>query len=164
MERLYEAFANFTQAVFSIYLTVKRKSARIPPLSYNVPLFIQSFGFKYGAPVDTNFIFDVRCLPNPYWVPHLQPFSGLDPEIEAFLSDQTEAAALLNDLQTFLTRWLPYFLLDFQQGVIVALGCTGGRHRSVFMAEKLACALKGIQGYQIEVSHRDLAPDGSSVS
>lgn len=101
-------------------------------------LLIQSFGYKHGVPVDSDFVFDVRCLPNPYWDPSLRGYTGLDPAIQAFLESQSDTGRLLGDLKDFLDQWLPSFHNVNRSYMTVSIGCTGGQHRSVYMAEQLA--------------------------
>lgn len=96
-----------------------------------------SFGFKYGSPIDADFIFDVRILPNPHWEANLRASTGLDSEVEAFFADYPEVADMTDDIAKFLTRWLPDFLHNNRHTVTVAIGCTGGKHRSVFITDKL---------------------------
>ena len=96
-----------------------------------------SFGFKYGSPIDADFIFDVRILPNPHWNPALRVATGLDSEVGEFFADYPEVAEMTDDIDTFLTRWLPNFLHNNRHTVTVGIGCTGGKHRSVFITEQL---------------------------
>ena len=96
-----------------------------------------SFGFKYGSPIDADFVFDVRILPNPHWNAALRSATGLDSEVEEFFADYPEVSEMSDDIATFLTRWLPDFLHNNRHTVTVAIGCTGGKHRSVFITEKL---------------------------
>lgn len=96
-----------------------------------------SFGFKYGSPIDADFVFDVRILPNPHWNTNLRSATGLDSEVEAFFADYPEVSEMSADIATFLTRWLPDFLHNNRHTVTVAIGCTGGKHRSVFITDKL---------------------------
>ena len=96
-----------------------------------------SFGFKYGNPIDADFVFDVRILPNPHWNPALRKATGLDAEVGAFFTDYPEVAEMTDDISTFLQRWLPDFLHNNRHTVTVAIGCTGGKHRSVFITEQL---------------------------
>jgi UPF0042 nucleotide-binding protein len=101
-------------------------------------LFFESFAFKHGVPLDADFVFDVRALPNPYYDLTLRPLNGKDGPVIAFLDAQPSAAELLNDIRTFVEKWLPSFKTDNRSYLTVALGCTGGQHRSVYMAERLA--------------------------
>ncbi|TXD96887.1 RNase adapter RapZ [Psychrobacter frigidicola] len=96
-----------------------------------------SFGFKYGSPIDADFVFDVRILPNPHWNPALRSATGLDTEVGEFFDDYPEVAEMTDDIAKFLQRWLPNFLHNNRHTVTVAIGCTGGKHRSVFITEQL---------------------------
>lgn len=96
-----------------------------------------SFGFKYGNPIDADFIFDVRILPNPHWNPKLRKATGLDQEVGEFFADYPEVAEMAEDIGAFLERWLPNFLHNNRHTVTVAIGCTGGKHRSVFITQQL---------------------------
>ena len=117
-------------------------------------LCIESFGFKGGVPLDADFVFDARFLPNPYYDPLLRPKSGKDPDVAAFLERETEAGLFLEDIQRLIERWLPKFTLDRRAALTVAIGCTGGRHRSVYLVEGLAARLR--PQHQLIVRHRDL--------
>lgn len=96
-----------------------------------------SFGFKYGSPIDADFIFDVRILPNPHWNPLLRQATGMDSAVGEFFADYPEVAEMTDDIAQFLQRWLPEFLHNNRHTVTVAIGCTGGKHRSVFITEQL---------------------------
>lgn len=96
-----------------------------------------SFGFKYGSPIDTDFVFDVRILPNPHWNPALRSATGLDVEVSEFFADYPEVVEMIDDIDKFLDRWLPDFLHNNRHTVTVGIGCTGGKHRSVFITEQL---------------------------
>jgi UPF0042 nucleotide-binding protein len=117
-------------------------------------LCIESFGFKGGVPLDSDFVFDARFLPNPYYDPLLRAQSGRDAAVAAFLERETEAVAFLEDIHQFIERWLPKFALDRRAALTVAIGCTGGRHRSVYLVEGLAARLR--PGHPLIVRHRDL--------
>ena len=101
-------------------------------------LFFESFAFKHGVPLDADFVFDVRALPNPYYDIALRPLTGMDGPVIAFLDAQPSAVELYGDIQAFIEKWLPSFKTDNRSYLTVALGCTGGQHRSVYMAERLA--------------------------
>lgn len=101
-------------------------------------LVFQSFAFKYGVPLDADFVFDVRVLPNPHYIRELRPLTGRDPEIAAYLEAQPEVMEMLEQIEVFLTRWLPSFVDDQRSYLTVAIGCTGGQHRSVFAVEALS--------------------------
>lgn len=118
-------------------------------------LVVQSFGYKSGVPLDADFIFDVRCLPNPYYDPQLRKLSGQDAPVIEFLERETEARLLVEEIQSFLQRWLPKFVLDQRASLTVAIGCTGGRHRSVYVAGELAQRFAA--DYRVIVRHRDVA-------
>ena len=121
-------------------------------------LVFESFGYKGGVPLDADFVFDVRCvLPNPHYDSHLRPLTGHDPEVIAFLERETQAGILIEDIQRFLQSWLPRFVLDQRAALTVAIGCTGGRHRSVYIAEQLA--ERFASEYEVVVRHRDLKKD-----
>jgi UPF0042 nucleotide-binding protein len=117
-------------------------------------LCFQSFGYKGGVPLDADFVFDTRFLPNPHYDPQLRPLTGNDPAVAAFLERETQAGLLIEDIQRFLQRWLPRFVLDQRASVIVAIGCTGGRHRSVYVANRLAERFNA--EYEVVLRHRDL--------
>ena len=100
-------------------------------------LLIQSFGFKNGAPVDSDFVFDVRCLPNPHWEPELRKLTGQDPEVIAFLQSQEDVQDMLQHIRTYLNFVIPQFAEQNRYYLTISVGCTGGQHRSVFIAEQL---------------------------
>ena len=106
-----------------------------------VTVNILSFGFKYGAPIDADFIFDVRTLPNPHWKIELRNQTGLDDDVKAFFDDYSEVDDMANDIIAFFKKWLPPFLHNNRHTVTIAIGCTGGKHRSVYIAEKLGESL-----------------------
>ena len=101
-------------------------------------LLFESFGFKHGIPLDADFVFDVRCLPNPHYDPQLRPLTGCDAPVAAFLRATPDAMRMLEDISRFIGDWLPAFERDNRSYLTVAIGCTGGRHRSVFFVETLA--------------------------
>ncbi len=101
-------------------------------------LFFESFAFKLGVPLDADFVFDVRALPNPHYDLILRPLNGKNAPVIAFLEAQESAVELLNDIRQFIEKWLPSFKADNRSYLTVALGCTGGQHRSVYMAERMA--------------------------
>jgi UPF0042 nucleotide-binding protein len=116
---------------------------------------VESFGFKRGMPVDADLVFDVRCLPNPYWKSDLRHLSGKDPEVAEYLSNQADVNEMFDDINAYLSKWLPRFAASNRSYVTIAIGCTGGHHRSVYLAERLCRALKpGLKN--IQVRHRDL--------
>ena len=101
-------------------------------------LLFESFGFKQGIPVDADFIFDVRCIPNPHWEPKLRSLTGRDKPVAQFLEQHDDATQMFNDIRDFMEKWIPRFEADNRSYMTVAIGCTGGQHRSVYIVEKLA--------------------------
>jgi RNase adapter protein RapZ len=116
----------------------------------------ESFGFKHSLPLDADLLYDVRCLVNPHYRTELRPLTGRDAPVAAFLAADVQVQAMLADIQGFLTRWLPVYVADNRAYLTVALGCTGGQHRSVWFAETLAASFGA--SYQVLVRHRDLPP------
>src|SRR5690606_51170 len=113
------------------------------------------FGFKRGMPVDADLVFDVRCLPNPYWRAELRDFSGLDQPVIEYLDTQNDVQEMFQDILGYLSKWLPRFAASNRAYVTVAIGCTGGHHRSVYLAERLCNALREPLK-NVQVRHRDL--------
>lgn len=120
----------------------------------NLTLVFESFAFKHGVPLDADFVFDLRVLPNPFYIKELRPLTGRDAAVSRFLDDQPEAAELLTQIETFLRRWIPGFESDQRSYLTVALGCTGGQHRSVYGVEWLAQRFKGRNATLVR--HREL--------
>lgn len=118
-------------------------------------LLFQSFGFKNGIPLDADFVFDVRCLPNPHYDPILRPLSGRDTAVIDFLERVPNVQRMYDDIRSFVEDWLPCFINDNRSYLTVAIGCTGGQHRSVYLAEKLAHYFEAQQ--QVLLRHRELA-------
>ena len=117
-------------------------------------LLFESFGFKHGLPLDADLVFDVRCLPNPHYDPALRPLSGRDAPVVAFLEAQPEVTRMAEDIHRFVANWLPAYLHDNRSYLTVAIGCTGGQHRSVYFAEWLMARFKG--SARVLVRHREL--------
>lgn len=118
-------------------------------------LLIQSFGFKNGMPADADFIFDVRCLPNPYWEPDLRALTGCDQAVADFLKAYPEVHQMVEDIIRFLDNWIPRFEADNRSYLTVGIGCTGGQHRSVYITEQLVHLANKLQ-LNVQVRHRDL--------
>lgn len=118
-------------------------------------LFFVSFGFKNGIPLDADFVFDVRCLPNPFYDPALRALTGKDTAVMRFLQDQPLVTRMLQDISGFVQGWLPEFLRDNRSALTIAIGCTGGQHRSVYLAEQLAEQMQKTQQV-VRVIHREL--------
>jgi RNase adapter protein RapZ len=117
-------------------------------------LVFESFAFKHGVPLDADYVFDVRVLPNPYYIRELRPLTGRDAPVADYLQAQPEAREMLAQIETFLKRWLPAFEDDQRSYLTVAVGCTGGQHRSVYSVECLARQFK--ERYSTLVRHREL--------
>lgn len=117
-------------------------------------LLFQSFGFKQGIPLDADLVFDVRCLPNPHYDPRLRPLTGKDTQVIDFLKADPGVQKMLDDIRLFVGNWLPCFNRDNRSYLTVAIGCTGGRHRSVYLAEALAAHFR--PQTQVVVRHREL--------
>ncbi len=122
----------------------------------SLSLTILSFGFKHGAPLDADFVFDIRCLPNPHWVPELRALTGKDAPVAAFLESQDLVKKMYDQLSGFLDTWIPAFEDDSRTYMTVAIGCTGGQHRSVYMAEALS-EFFSQQRDNVLVRHRELS-------
>jgi UPF0042 nucleotide-binding protein len=118
-------------------------------------ILFESFAFKFGVPLDADLVFDVRVLPNPYYDVALRPFTGKDEPVIAFLNSQAPVAELLNDIRLFIEKWLPAYKNDNRSYLTVAIGCTGGQHRSVYMVEQLARHFRNNE--RVLLRHRELA-------
>ncbi len=118
-------------------------------------LLFETFGFKHGIPLDADLVFDVRCLPNPHYDPQLRPLTGRDAPVIEFLNRTPQVQQMLHDIQAFVANWLPSYVADNRNYLTVAIGCTGGQHRSVYLAEKLAEHFLAQQ--QVLVRHRELS-------
>jgi UPF0042 nucleotide-binding protein len=119
-------------------------------------LLFESFGFKHGIPLDADFVYDVRCLPNPHYDPVLRPLTGHDAAVIAFLESQAAVIEMLSDIRDYAEKWLPCFVRDNRSYLTIAIGCTGGQHRSVYFVEQLAEHFR-TQGQRVLVRHRELA-------
>ena len=118
-------------------------------------LQFESFGFKHGAPLDADLVFDARCLPNPHYEPQLRPLNGKDAAVIEFLEAIPEVERMYADIYHFVASWLPDYVRDNRNYLTVAIGCTGGQHRSVYLAERLASTFAS--RYQVLVRHRELS-------
>ncbi|MDR2218978.1 MAG: RNase adapter RapZ [Methylobacillus sp.] len=118
-------------------------------------LLFTSFGFKHGIPLDADFVFDVRCLPNPNYEPELKPLTGCDRPVAEFLESQPLVLAMYEDIRQFVEKWLSAFTRDNRSYLTVAIGCTGGQHRSVWFTENLARHFRD-QQHQVLIRHREL--------
>ncbi len=119
-------------------------------------LMFQSFGFKHGIPASTDFMFDVRCLPNPYWVSEIRMHTGKDTPIRDWLETHHEVTEMKKDIIYFVEKWIPYFIENQRSYITVSIGCTGGRHRSVYIAEQLSVYFKDQPDLDTTLYHREL--------
>jgi UPF0042 nucleotide-binding protein len=130
----------------------------VGPTGSQLTLVFESFAFKHGVPLDADYVFDVRVLPNPYYIRELRPHTGRDPQVVTYLEQQPEVAEMLTQIEGFLARWLPAFVHDQRSYLTVAIGCTGGQHRSVYLTEALARRFESRAATLVR--HRELdAPD-----
>jgi UPF0042 nucleotide-binding protein len=120
-----------------------------------VALMFESFGFKYGVPVDADFVFDVRSLPNPYWQPELRAHTGLQTPVMDFLGSQPQVTSMYEDIVQFLEKWIPSFEQNNRSYLTIAIGCTGGMHRSVYLADKLSAHFQKLYP-NVQTRHRQL--------
>jgi RNase adapter protein RapZ len=121
----------------------------------NLVLLFTSFGFKNGIPLDADFVFDVRSLPNPHYDPILKPLTGKDAPVQVFLQREPNVNDMLADIQNYIEKWLPSFVQDNRSYLTIAIGCTGGQHRSVYFVEQLSAHFKQ-QKQQVMIRHREL--------
>lgn len=116
---------------------------------------VESFGFKKGVPIDADFIFDVRCLPNPYWLPELREYTGLESPVSEYLAEQEDVIKMIDSVSSFLAEWIDSFKQGARSYLTIGIGCTGGKHRSVHVAEQVKLRLDKLHS-QVIVRHRDL--------
>ena len=122
----------------------------------SLSILIESFGYKHGLPAEADFVFDVRCLPNPYWEPTLRHLCGKDQPIKEFFEATPDVEKMIDDITGFLDRWIPYYQ-NFQRPYLtIAIGCTGGQHRSVYIADRVAEKLDGKHA-PIQTRHHELS-------
>ncbi|MGC6405068.1 RNase adapter RapZ [Bisgaard Taxon 45] len=119
-------------------------------------IIFQSFGFKYGLPLDADYVFDVRFLPNPHWVPELRPLTGLDVPVAEFLNKQNEVNHFIYLTRNYIETWLPMLEQNNRSYLTIAIGCTGGKHRSVYITEQLGEYFKA-KGKNVQIQHKSLA-------
>ena len=132
------------------------KNTVVPDNQQTMSILFQSFGFKQGTPNDADFVFDVRCLPNPYWKAELRALTGNDPGVIEFLESQVDVASMLADIIGYLTRWIPKFQANNRSYLTISIGCTGGQHRSVYMANRLHEHFSNEYQF-VQVIHKELA-------
>ena len=132
------------------------KNIIVPNSPEHMAILFESFGFKKGLPDASDFIFDVRCLPNPYWKQELRSLTGFDESVIEFLESQVEVAAMLSDIIGFLTRWIPKFQANNRSYLTISIGCTGGQHRSVYIANRLREHFAKEQSL-VQVVHKEIS-------
>ena len=120
----------------------------------NLIVILQSFGYKHGIPLDADYVFDVRHLPNPHWDLELRQYSGLDAPVQEFLQQSSQTHEMFHDIQQFLEKWLPAFAEGHRHYITISIGCTGGQHRSVYIVDRLKKALEA--KWSIQVLHREM--------
>ncbi len=118
-------------------------------------LIITSFGYKYGVPTSADYVFDVRCLPNPHWIPDLRMLTGLDRDVASYLEGQEQVAEMQESIQNFLEKWVPEIFAGSRSYLTVAIGCTGGKHRSVYLSEQLGKHFR-TRFENVQIRHREL--------
>lgn len=123
--------------------------------SQEIALLFQSFGFKNGVPSDADFVFDARCLPNPYWDPALRGYTGRDDPVVKFLESQAETEEMSNDITAFLDKWIPRFRDTNRSYMTIAIGCTGGQHRSVYLCERVGRHFAASND-NVQIRHKEL--------
>ncbi|MEL6869316.1 MAG: RNase adapter RapZ [Pseudomonadota bacterium] len=134
-----------------------------PREAHKLSILIESFGFKHGLPSDADYVFDVRCLPNPYWEPKLRQQTGLDQGVIAFFEQQPIVAEMHDSIIAFCRQWLPQFRNFNRSYLTIAIGCTGGQHRSVYMAERIARTLSDTDHATITVRHHELVASANPL-
>lgn len=150
------AHLNIDTTGLSIYELRDQIKTRIVGTSrQDMALLFMSFGFKHGLPYDADMVYDVRCLPNPYWDPALRKYSGLDEPVQRFLDREEDVHAMIASIEDYLRQWLPRYQANNRSYLTVAIGCTGGQHRSVFLAQQLA-HIFGQEHKGVQLRHREL--------
>jgi UPF0042 nucleotide-binding protein len=139
----------------NIYQLRDLVSDRLKRPSKSLSVLFQSFGFKHGVPADADFVFDVRCLPNPNWEPALRSLTGLDQEVGNYMEQQPGTREMFKSVSSFLETWIPKFEAENRNYLTVAVGCTGGQHRSVYLVKLLAAHFLRLIG-NVQVRHREL--------
>ena len=140
--------------------TITKIYAEAGQIEMELMITVVSFGFKYGIPVDSDLVFDVRFLPNPYYIPELKKFCGLDKEVKDYVLGYAETKTFISKLQDMLAFLLPNYLREGKRQLIISIGCTGGRHRSVAIANEIFEELKA-QGRKVNIDHRDVNEDSN---
>lgn len=151
---VFQAHLNIDTSGMTIYDLRSTIKERLIGSGKGLAIQLQSFGFKRGVPIDADIVFDLRMLPNPHWKDDLRPLTGSDQAVKDYLDAFEDVQQMFEDIYNYLHRWLPRLEQSNRSYVTVALGCTGGKHRSVYMAERLARAL-GQEHDNIQVRHRE---------
>lgn len=146
---------NIDSSILNVHQLRDMISSRVNNQESSLDLMFISFGFKHGIPSDADFVFDARCLPNPYWDESLRAMSGKDKPVQEYLADNGRVQEFFWQIKVFLHTWLPRFETDNRSYLTVAIGCTGGQHRSVYMAESLAEHFR-TEHAKVTVRHREL--------
>ena len=153
---LSEADIHFDTSTLSVHEIRERVRKEVcGGASKTMTVMFQSFGFKHGVPSDADFIFDVRCLPNPFWVESLRSYTGLEKPVQDFLKKEQDVAEMVADIEQFVNKWLPRFQSGQRSYMTIAIGCTGGQHRSVYICKTLGDEFKNKLD-QVQVRHREL--------
>ena len=125
----------------------------------NLYVTVMSFGFKYGIPIDADLVFDVRFLPNPFYIPELRPLTGNDKEVRDYVMDSSEAKEFVNKLEDMVRFLIPNYVKEGKNQLVICIGCTGGKHRSITLANELYNALSDCDDVGLRVEHRDVEKD-----
>lgn len=160
------AFEGYSQVIDTSGMSVGKLRSWISELvdikGSPLTLLFESFAFKFGVPLDADLVFDVRTLPNPFYDVNLRPFTGRDAPVIAFLDAEPDAADLFNDIRNFVEKWLPAFKKNNRSYLTVAIGCTGGQHRSVYIAERLAHYFQ--EAEHVVLRHREIGQQPKIVA
>lgn len=141
-------------SLYELRDTIKLRIAQRTEQTLSVQF--ESFGYKHGVPLDVDFVFDVRALPNPHWIPELRQYTGKEQPVQEFLSSASEVLEMIQNIQEFLERWLPQFADNNRSYITIGIGCTGGQHRSVYISECLASHFSACMD-NVHVRHRELS-------
>lgn len=125
----------------------------------SLSLQVQSFGFKHGVPMDSDYVFDVRCLPNPHWEEGLRSLTGKNEEVRHYLEKSEMVEDMYQSIMTFVKQWIPVIAAENRGYLSISIGCTGGQHRSVYMTERVATALEQLEMGKVSRRHRELGED-----
>lgn len=141
-------------SLYELRDTIKLRVAQRKEQTLSVQF--ESFGFKHGVPLDVDFVFDVRALPNPHWIPELRQYTGKEQPVKEFLGNAPEVVEMIQSIQDFMERWLPRFADNNRSYITIGIGCTGGQHRSVYISEHLASHFSSLMD-NVHVRHRELS-------